>query len=350
MHNILKIKSNLFFILTTLFVFSVVPRLYSEMNAERPLQNVPETIIDPREVVGIRLSGSSMGGVDEETQSLSSLLLKFGTGKSSMMDANRDTLKAFIQSFQPNKIERIEVMGYPDSQGFSPIDPTTLYDRDPLPLDRANEVAKNLSQLGIAMDRIWVSGSGANERFSSDKDITPLSKNSNAQVHVYTGRAQQSRLPHLSYHVDVDGGAIFVKNLRVKVSLPQNFRIVPDTVRLDGVPMTRFIADQEVVVFSLSDVGVQFQRRIDFDAAAVPAVVQEQVGYERNRCASDRLFRAEATAFFHTETIKDIDQKTVSVENELPCVASPSLKDKSDRLVRIDSVSKRNEIFIEQVR
>jgi hypothetical protein len=130
------------------------------------------------------------------------------------------------------------------------------------------------------------------------------------------------------------------------MTLPPDFRFIPETVQLNGQPFVSFVSDQAMIVFSLGDVGAGFRHRISFAAMAHQAIPP------KSGC-SNVPFAAKATAFFYTDIVKGTEQTTLSVENKLPC--APPLVEGDDplkqpsHLIRVDAGGERREITSETV-
>ena len=239
-------------------------------------------------VMRIRLYGSVEVAPKLEPTATFRLKSSFETKRSELTSDGLIELKALVEDLKRTKIERIEVIGHTDNRPLLPSATGRFFDNYALSLDRAKSAAKVFSEsMGLSPTRIWVSGKGPDEPIANNITRGGLARNRRIEIRIFANVAAEMAtpsigvsiphqgVPRLSYHVDLSGSTIPVRNLRVIVGLPQGMRLIGGSARLNGFPLTTYLSEDETVVFNLGDMGAHFRNLLDFDATQAAEAASE---------------------------------------------------------------------------
>jgi uncharacterized repeat protein (TIGR01451 family) len=251
------------------------------------------------------------------------LNLHFDTNKAILSAEDKEALNNLVADLKKKDFSRVDVTGHTDIRPTGLSARSIFRDNYHLSMARADVVTQYLSEaLNLPLNRFLVTGKGPDEPVADNKTAEGMSKNRRTEVTVMTaGEVKDS--PRFKYHVDLEGKAVPVANLRVMVNLQHGFRVKPGTVRLNDMPLTGFASDEEIVTFSLPNQTANFSSRIDFDVYYGLKALSQPTTYESHGCLNGQ-FVMKVLAIFDTESEPNV--RTPPVANTLPCVIPRSHK------------------------
>jgi uncharacterized repeat protein (TIGR01451 family) len=235
----------------------------------------------------------------------------FDSGRDSLKAQGEADLNRLVAKLKGLDIERIEVIGHTDNQPLGAKTRARFTDNYGLSQARARAVGAWLARgLGLADEQVRALGRGPDEPLVPNTGAANMAKNRRTEVIVYRREkgAESIDAGALRHRVDVDGGGVPVKNLRVSVMLPEGVRYVPGSARLDGAKLADPAVESGLATFRLGDVGANWQRAIEFDTH-LPAEAPVDA------CAQAGTARALAT--FDAE--QGASLRTPTAENAIPC-------------------------------
>ena len=216
--------------------------------------------------VGLKLStrrglpAAALDGMREYT-----VRAQFDSGRDTLKPQGEADLDALAAQLRGPDIERIEVIGHTDNQPLRA--GARFKDNHGLSQARARAVGARLAQrLGLAESQVTALGRGPDEPVAPNNIAAGRAKNRRTEVVVYQREKGGEKVdPNaLRHRVDVDGGPVPVRNLRVSVVLPEGAAYVRGTARVDGAVIEDPQVENGVATFRLGDVGANWRHAIVF--------------------------------------------------------------------------------------
>lgn len=234
---------------------------------------------------------------------------QFDSGRHTLQPEGERDLGALVTRLAGLAIERIEVIGHTDSQRLSPAIAARFKDNYGLSEARARTVGEFLARgLGLAPAQVSVAGRGPDEPVAANAGAANRAKNRRTEVRVHLRERgapvlQRDRVRH---RVELEGGAVPVRNLLVTVRLPPGAAYAPGSARLDGAAVTDPGILDGIATFRVGDTGAHWRRALEFDVT-LPAAAEAS-------CAEGAGARAVAT-FEAAGAVS----RTPPAETALPC-------------------------------
>jgi uncharacterized repeat protein (TIGR01451 family) len=187
-------------------------------------------------------------------------------------------LDAVATKQQGVDIQHIEVVGYTDDVPISSRHQHEFADNFALSLARAQAVGDYLAEkLHLSADQVRAIGHGPDDAADNG---TEDGRQLNRRVEVTIYAREASGVPpsyagaRFQYRVDMDGGAVPAKNVRVSVMLPDGVAYEPGTSTVDGAPAADPTVTDNLLTYNLGDTGANWRHTIGFSGrtGALPQV------------------------------------------------------------------------------
>lgn len=291
--------------------------------------------------VGIRMEGAMT--MPQTAPSLpQKLTFRFSTLydnlSAQLTPAAMKTLQNMVSEISQMSIERIEVIGHTDSNKIHPIRRRLFSDNYVLSTARAQSVVDYLyPALKLLPSQVTAIGRGPDQPVTSNTTSEGRAKNRRVEIIVYEKKNNQegpTTSGRINYRLEIDGGVVPIRNLKVIATLPRNVVYIPDTTRMDGNRSD----DPEVVgnrlLYDLGHMGSNFGHEIIFSG--------EMKAMSDTLFASfciEEGFTAEAFALIETESGEQAKTPTAAVK--IQCPASEPDKTTALRPVALSAKSER---------